>query len=185
MNSFNTVANSTPSAGKSREERTPEDEWPEYLSSYSDIHHCLANFWLLSMEIGRTFKGPLNKAISPVRDYMDNFLKMVRLNVNFNTSEIHYYRCFDNWDGFVKKHFIGRAYLNNGKIDRYSDSCSEIVIEKALNKIEKRAEEIAESEYAEELVGFFKTIKMYEHPQHFYQLLNIHIWRAYLFSIAN
>jgi hypothetical protein len=57
MNSFNTIANCTPGAGKSSRLRTEKEEWPEYLRVYHSQYHCLANFWILPMDIGRTTKG--------------------------------------------------------------------------------------------------------------------------------
>ena len=60
MNSFNTIANFTINAGKSMAKRTPLEEWPEYLKDYRIRYHCLANFWILPMDIGRTSRK-LNK----------------------------------------------------------------------------------------------------------------------------
>lgn len=54
MNSVNTIENITPGAGKTIKERTEEGKWPEYLQNYHDKYHCLANFWLLPMDVGRT-----------------------------------------------------------------------------------------------------------------------------------
>ena len=158
MNSFNTTANRTPGAGISRKSRTPECQWPKYLCDYYHNYHCLANFWLLPMEVGRTARGHLNKAKKPVNDYMDNFLEMMQINVRFDESEGCFYRFFKDWDGFIDRHFIRRAYLNEDKIERYSDSDSEGFIETAFKRIEKRAEDIAESEYAAELVELFITL---------------------------
>ena len=158
MNSFNTAANITAGAGKSSRLRTPEDEWPDYLRMYKRNYHCLANFWLLPMEVGRTTRGGMNKAKKPINDYMDNFLEMVRLSVSFDESERLYYRCFEDWDGFVDNHFIRGAYLTSGQIEKYSNSGSEIFIAHALSRIEKRATEIAESKYAVELAELFMTL---------------------------
>ena len=155
MNSFNTVANITPDAGLSRKQRTSENQWPDYLRLYWAKYHCLANFWILPMEVGRTMNGHMNKAKKPINDYMDNFLEMVHLSVRFDESERLYYRCFEDWDDFIDKHFIREAYVSEGQIEKYSDSSSEYFIANALEKIEKRAADIAKSEYAVELVDFF------------------------------
>lgn len=159
MNSFNTVANITPGAGKSRSQRTAKEEWPEYLRNYHSKYHCLANFWILPMEIGRTIKGTLNKAINPIGDYMDRFLKMVHSEIGFDRYSREYFRCFKSWDEFTCKHFLINSYLDQElKIDLYSNSNedrSRNFIKIALDKIEQRAECIAKSEYANELWEYF------------------------------
>jgi hypothetical protein len=168
MNSFNTIANIIPEAGKSREQRKAKEEWPEYLRNYHSKYHCLANFWLLPMEIGRMTKGTLNKARNPIGDYMDRFLEMVYSEVKFDESEIkysEYFSCFKNWNDFTDKHFLKNSYLDQKlKVDLYSNSNeerSEQFIEKALDKIEQRAKCIAQSSYAEELWNYFNELKLF------------------------
>ncbi|WP_271810868.1 hypothetical protein [Clostridium beijerinckii] len=166
MNSFNTIANITPQAGKSSSKRTDKEEWPEYLQNYYSKYHCLANFWLLPMEIGRTTKGKLNKAIKPIGDYMDRFLEMVYSEVRFDESDCSkYFSCFKNWNDFADRHFLKNSYLDQKlKVDLYSnynEDRSEYFIEKALDKIEQRAKCIAKSNYAEELWNYFNKFQLF------------------------
>ena len=161
MNSFNTTANKTPGAGIKSKERTPKDEWPEYLRNYSERYHCLANFWLLPVEIGRSLDGNLNKARGPINDYMDNFLHMIKTEVKFDKSERCYFRAFDSWEDFVDTHFIN-GYIKNGAVNMYSTGdvglCSEKIIENMLSRVEQRAEDIANSKYADEIIELFNKL---------------------------
>ncbi|CUU47519.1 hypothetical protein [Clostridium beijerinckii] len=166
MNSFNTIANIIPEAGKSSSKRTAKEEWSEYLRTYHSKYHCLANFWLLPMEIGRTTKGKLNKAIKPIGDYMDRFLEMVYSEVRFDESDCSkYFSCFKNWNDFTDRHFLKNSYLDQKlKVDLYSncnEDRSEYFIEKALDKIEQRAKCIAKSNYAEELWNYFNKFQLF------------------------
>lgn len=165
MNSFNTIANITHGAGKTRKKRTIKEEWPEYLRNYHSRYHCLANFWLLPMEVGRTTKGVLNKSTKPINDYMDRFLEMLNSKVRFDVCEREYFRCFKSWDEFSSIHFLTNSYLDQElKVDNYSIDNkyrSEDFIEKAIEKIEKRAECIAESKYAEELWHYFNDLLLF------------------------
>ncbi|NRT71129.1 hypothetical protein [Clostridium beijerinckii] len=166
MNSFNTIANIIPEAGKSSSERTAKEEWPEYLRTYHSKYHCLANFWLLPMEIGRTTKGKINKAIKAIGDYMDRFLEMLYSEVRFDESDgSKYFSCFKNWNDFTDRHFLKNSYLDKKlKVDLYSnynEDRSEYFIEKALDKIEQRAKCIAKSNYAEELWNYFNKFQLF------------------------
>ncbi|MDO4799577.1 MAG: hypothetical protein Q4A52_03550, partial [Bacillota bacterium] len=51
MCSFHTVANRTPGAGSSASRRTAPENWPQILREFYRSYHCLANFWLLPMEL--------------------------------------------------------------------------------------------------------------------------------------
>ena len=164
MNSFNTIANCTPGAGKSSRQRTEKEEWPEYLRGYQTQYHCLANFWILPMEIGRTTKGKLNKSIKPISDYMDRFLQLVESEVSYNGRDREYFKSFSGWNDFVSKHFLNGYLDNNQQIELYSyfdEKGHPNFITSALQKIEQRATCIAESEYANELWEYFDELKLF------------------------
>jgi hypothetical protein len=163
MNSFNTVANKTPGAGLSRRQRTPKSEWPEYLRDYNEKNHCLANFWLLPLEIGRSLNGELNKAVKPINDYVDNFLNLIKTEIKFDKSESCFFRSFDSFDEFIDIHFV-KSYIKNGSINFYSgsDSNSEKIIESMLQRIDQRAEDIANSKYVDDLVALYEEIRCKE-----------------------
>ncbi len=155
MNSFNTIANAVPGAGDSRDLRTPEEEWPEYLRTYYHTYHCLANFWILPMETGRMLKGKLNKART-ARDFMDRYLNVIRDGVEFNGMERDYHNRFSGWDDFITKHFLFRGYLSDdGMIKPISRGSAEEFTKNAICAMEGRAKEISESDYANELWELF------------------------------
>lgn len=165
MNSFNTIANITPGAGISRKGRTIDKEWPEYLKHYHNKYNCLANFWILPLQLGRTRNGALNKSTNPINDYMDRFLEKVYSEIRFDGCDREYFRCFKSWDEFSSIHFLTNNYVNKElEVDLYSihnENGSEDFIIKALEKIGRRAECIAESKYAEQLWNYFNDYQLF------------------------
>ncbi len=164
MNSFNHIANMVPECGKSRKQRTPMEEWPSYVVDYFNRYHCLANFWILPSDVGRTLKGVLNKALY-AKDYMDRFLMMVHdwyegkyINKPYN----NYFSKFISWEDFLEKHFlVNDVYVSaQGKVATYSCSDSpKKIIDIIIRKIENRAEEISKSNAAERLYKYFVDLK--------------------------
>lgn len=161
MNSFNTVANITPGAGNSSKNRTPQSEWPEYLIKYCNFYHCLANFWLIPLEMGRTLEGSLNKA-SAAGDYMDRFISLLIKEAVWKNP---YFITFGGRDNFIKKHFLN-AYISYGTgnsedlaVNMYSyDKNPENIISAMTGRIKQRARDIAESEFAPELWTYFENM---------------------------
>ena len=154
MNSFETVANKTPGAGKMRAERTPESEWPEFLRIYKRRYHSLANFWILPVETGRSLNGELNKA-RRAWDYMDRYLTVLREEVKFNGNERKYHNSFKGWDDFLDKHFLKKGYFDNDSIISISHGTAEEFTNAAIKAMEGRARDISESEYAQPLWEYF------------------------------
>ena len=158
MNSFNTIANRVPEAGKSRKQRTDKEVWPEYLSNFKDHYHCLANFWLLPMEIGRKS----NHSYSKIRckDYMDRFLN--KMSKEYGNVEV--LNIYGDFEEFKTVHFLEGSYIDaeDGKVFSFSNSSkntAEEVIESMNQKIFKRAEMIANSPISKQLYEYFKNIK--------------------------
>ena len=151
MNSFETTARRV--LGR---ERPPEVEWPCYLREYKQRYRCLANFWVLPLEMGRTLKGPLNKA-RRAQDYMDRFLRLIRTEAPFGGDGGGFFQSFTDWDDFVERQFLRRGYLaREGKIKEMSGGSPESFISGALAAMEDRARDIAESEYMEPLWSYFE-----------------------------
>ena len=160
MNSFNTIANRFPAAGKNRRSRTSESEWPEALKTYYRSYHCLANFWLLPFETGRSIKGEYNKA-KKSRDYMDRFLEMLRNENALSRSDRPYFRAFTGWEDFMNRHFLKEAYADSeGRIKRYSNLDCFYFIQEAENRMKSRAKAIAESKYAGPLQDYFADLRL-------------------------
>ncbi len=161
MNSFNYIANITPNAGKSRKERTNQKEWPEYLQQYFKEYHCLANFWLMPMEIGRTLNNKWCKGCydNKVHDYMDRFLLLLKLNFEtYKNMYKEYFGGIKEFEQFADMNFLMNSYIDKEyRISEYSGKSDDTkaIIETINNFIEKRAKAISESKYAEELWEYF------------------------------
>lgn len=148
MNSFETIANRTPGAGKTRDDHSPKSEFPEFLRIYRHRWHCLVNFWTLPMETGRMLKGELNKA-RRATDYMDRYLSIIREEVPFDGNGRKFHNSFSSWNDFVDKEFLREGYLDrNDEIISYSRGTPEEFTQGAIRAMECRAKEISESEYA-------------------------------------
>ena len=161
MNSFNTIANRVPEAGKSRKQRTCEKVWPEYLINFKDHYHCLANFWLLPMEIGRKS----NRSYSKIRckDYMDRFLNKISKDLK----EVVDIEKYNDFEKFKTVHFLEGSYIDaeDGKVLSFSNSSkntAEEVIKSMTQKIYKRAEMIANSPAGAKLFGYFEKYSLIE-----------------------
>lgn len=161
MNSFNTIANRVPEAGKSRKQRTDEEVWPEYLRHFKDHYHCLANFWLLPMEIGRKSNHEYSKI--RCKDYMDRFLNKISKDLK-EVVDIEKYKDFEK---FKTVHFLEGSYIDAevGKVLSFSNSSKntpEEVIKSMTQKIYKRAEMIANSKAGAKLFRYFKKYNLIE-----------------------
>ncbi len=110
-------------------------------------YHCLANFWLLPFEVGRTNKpsGKLCKgrAIRPAetvknfnmgtKDYMDRFLDQLSKNKGeYNKTFPEYFKRFTIGDlvnndlsEFGKAHFLNDIYISNGNVIHFSTIVSD------------------------------------------------------------
>lgn len=154
MNSFNSIANITPGAGKSKKKRTPEDIWPKELQDYKTQYHCLANFWILPMCIGRT-SMKLNRY-----DSMDIFMYLLTANYDFILSKYKdYLSKFKSLDYFLKTHFLN-AYIPINRI-KYCEQNSYDLIQQAMARIKERAKYIAQSPYLNELWNYFDKLGLF------------------------
>lgn len=99
----------------------------EEIDKFSHKYHCLANFWLLPMVVGRG-GGAFGKGrFTTYYDFMDNFLEAIMRktyrqsnrylkNETFIMKYPNYCNLFMkgssfNWDAFASKHFINGIYL--------------------------------------------------------------------------
>lgn len=156
MCSFNTVANKFESAGNCKANRTPYPCWPLSLQRFRILYHCLANFWLLPLNEGRTLNGKYK-----VKDYMDKYLKQIKNNyTNYFKSYKTYINQFDSFETFSKKHFlIDSNYISNDKIVEFSDKDPEQIVAAMINFIEARADAISKSEYQDKLYNLYLEIR--------------------------
>lgn len=156
-------AGDTMNSFKIIQRRNPKDD---ILEGYKHQYHCLANFWLIPMEMGRTIKGKYNKCRNPICDYMDNFLEMIKKE-NEKTLKnplMEYYKKFEtDWSIFIKKHFLGKYVNSKNEINIYSEKekNTENIIEAMIKNIKARAEDIAASQYCEELWNYFNQYDLF------------------------
>jgi hypothetical protein len=175
MNSFNRIANRVPEAGKSRKCRAPEDEWPPWLQDYYSSYHCLANFWVLPMRVGRggckrRVGCPVNRGCNSEGDFVDKHL--VKVKGLFSLSCNHfkcdacgdhsgYYEQFkmldnskDGWESFIEKLCLEPYLAADGIPVKLSKLEPEEFCEKAAELIYERAKLIAKR-YERELNELF------------------------------
>lgn len=164
MNSFNYIANRIPEAGKTKKTRTPYNTWPEYLQKYYDHYHCLANFWLLPMEIGRKNSSDLSKGYydyknwNGAHDYMDKFLTQVKYDWDrYIIDNSSYFLTIKDFAQFAKINCLVGSYLYaDMSVFEYSKKEPEEIINLLQDRIRLRATAISESEkYCEKLYEYF------------------------------
>ena len=149
MNSFNTI---------SKEYTKNSSDWPDYLWKYFEGYHCLANFWIVPMHVGRTSSHTpkelrvVSKSKNGINDYMDKFLNDYKKNES-KYKELYkdYFSEFQDFNDFATQHFLLESYyiLEKEEIEEYSNSSNhtlEEIISSMKSKIETRANCISKSE---------------------------------------
>lgn len=172
MNSFNTIANLISGAGSSSYNRTLFQYWPTYLQEYHNKYHCLANFWLIPMHIGRTSKytpykyKKLSKTSYEydIQDYMDRFLNLFKNNISqYKNLYCNYFDSINSFDHFARLHNLVGSYIyGDMSIFEFSKNKSdfEYIIKFIQDRIELRATAISMSQYAEELWKYFYKLRL-------------------------
>lgn len=170
INSFNSIANNVAGAGQSVKQRTEKKDWPEFLQEYYDQYHCLANFWILPMRIGRTGKK-LN-----YYDSVDIFLNRLKEEYSVLGKYADYNERLKLPDEFLTKHFIEKyvQLSTDDVLKKYSKSKDEKdktekeleddayeLVNRAYEFMELRAESILSDENkCEELYELFDKLKI-------------------------
>ncbi len=156
MNSFQSIANVTKGAGKSEANRTTQDHWPEFLVNYFNHYHCLANFWVLPMKIGRTIVKKLTDF-----DSMYMFLGFLQPAGWFDAVFYDYpdYRSWaEDYEKFRNLHFI-EAYDDDPPL-KSCEANAEALVRLAMDRMKARAEAIAASDCAEALWEYFHSLSL-------------------------
>lgn len=153
MNSFQSIANVTENAGASKRNRAPYEQWPSYLQNYFTQYHCLANFWIIPMKIGR------QSAKFSRYDSMDIFLKILENEYPDRMSPYRdYLHRAATFRDFCEIHFIkpGRTKEKISQMYESKDKKhGETLISYAIDDMKNRARKIAVSNHAEELWNYF------------------------------
>lgn len=166
MNSFKTIANKYIrfyDLGNNVEYNTPISELPSIeIKRLRRMYDCLANFWMIPMEIGRGIISKHAKYEKNGRkDYMDDYLIYVKNNWNgLNQDENvgKYFELFDDFDDFCKQHYIPLEYVPSNAEQETTHTINDMI-----NFIDKRAELIADGDKASDLFDYFKDIGLIEY----------------------
>lgn len=147
MNSFNQI---TRRASCSVEKK---EEWFRF-------YHCLANFWILPMEIGRKHITGISKS-QVSKDYMDGFLIVLKDNYEFYKNKYAaFFEDMGDFQEFCKKQYISPYFDNNDyektiKITGLKNADDSI--EQMINLIKLRAD-LLSKEFKEELYNLFNDL---------------------------
>lgn len=155
MNSFKAIANLYKVYPKGT---TDICEWEDYLWEYFEGYHCLANFWLLPMDIGR------RSAKKNRYDSMDIFLNNLNKDYVYLKEYKSYYEQLSTYSVFCKKHFIEQyeTLENEIVIEKYKNGFVKELIRQANKCITDRAENISKSRYCSDLWKYFKKLELIE-----------------------
>ena len=144
MNSFNQIVKRVSCTNEKR------DEW-------FGFYHCLANFWILPMEIGRQHITGISKS-QVSKDYMDGFL--IVLKENYETYREKYPDFFDGMDtfeDFCKSQYI-TPYLEADNFIKITGlKNADDSIEQMISLVKLRAGLLAK-EFFEELYDLFQNL---------------------------
>lgn len=127
MNTYNTVA-------KKMGNEKAKEKW-------HNQYHCLANFWLLPMSVGRSL-GKYSKAKNGINDYMDKFLHYYRENYKEYLYAFPEYAKEFTLDNFARYHFLEESYIYGKNIDDFSDANADNIPCMMWDKIRQRANRI-------------------------------------------
>ena len=123
-------------------------------------YHCLANFWILPMEVGRKHVNGISKS-QVSKAYMDGFLKV--LNYKFTEYKDRYPKYFESINDiidFYKMHGIETIYINNNEpVQITGFNNANDGIDKMIKLIELRADYLS-TNYTQELYNLFFKYKL-------------------------
>lgn len=129
------------------------------LPGLRDNYHCLANFWLLPMEIGRTSKNDWTKTSRKydVQDFMDRFLSLLKSNFEkYKCLYQSYFKNIDTFENFAVIHYLSGSYVDKKyNIKEFSNNIDTSTSDALLELMKSRAENISKSKYADELWDYF------------------------------
>lgn len=141
---------------------TKKDEW-------FNFYHCLANFWILPMEIGRQYKRGFSKS-QVSKDYMDGFL--IVLKAKYEDYKKEYPDFFDRmktFKDFCESQYITPYFKDNNIEEKNIIEITGLKnaddsIEKMKSLVESRARLLAD-ECSDSLYDFFQECGIVERDQ--------------------
>lgn len=130
-----------------------------YLQGLKDRYHCLANFWLIPMELGRTSNSDLSKTHkdTDTEDFMDRFLVLVKEKFD-KYKEVYgnYFNFIEDFSQFADINFLVGSYVDKDyNVVQYSYNLREESLDNLYEVMKQRAKAIAESKYCKKLYDYF------------------------------
>ncbi|WP_313132569.1 hypothetical protein [Anaerocolumna sp.] len=129
------------------------------LPGLKNKYHCLANFWIIPMELGRKSIHELSKTSNRycIKDFMDRFLLLLKFNLDdYKKIFPNYFSKIDIFSRMSDIHLINESYLDKQhNIMQYSDVINKDTEDYLWNCIKKRAEAISNSRFGPELWYYF------------------------------
>lgn len=155
MNSFNSIANATPGAGTSAKRRTPFEKWPAFLQEYYNQYHCLANFWVIPMKLGRQ-SGKFSRY-----DAMDICLGVLENDYSGRMACYKDYTAkIPDFQTFCQVHYVEKRRDGGSVLDLYKEKEGEKLAAYATEAILQRACKIATSRFSEKLYTHFCKLNL-------------------------
>ena len=118
--------------------------------------NCLANFWILPYELGRSGKK------GNYYDSVDVMLNRVKNDYNVIGKYSKYTENIDTYDEFCSMNMLGNYVIDTEIITKYQKGNSKEIIDHIIENIEERAVYIANSEIASEVMEYFKECRIWE-----------------------
>lgn len=121
----------------------------EMVEEYYKSYHCLANFWVLPMKIGRQLPAKLNKY-----DSIDIFLEQISCLEKYNNKIRKQYDLYGqkiSCSNFKKIHFLQSYNEEKNFGNYYQRKDVAYIINRAKTMINNRALEISNSDKAKDL----------------------------------
>lgn len=132
------------------------------LPDLQNRYHCLANFWLIPMGLGRQSNHKLSKTskMYDILDYMDRFLLLLRYKFSCFKNEFpDYFQKVDTFNRMSDIHFLRESYVDSQyNIKNYSDVIDDNTADFLWTCVKNRAEMISQSECGQELWEYFNEV---------------------------
>ena len=136
------------------------------LPGLKDRYRCLANFWILPMELGRKSEDKFSKTSHyyDIEDYMDRFLLLLKYKLEeYKKRYPNYFSKINKFEKISDIHLLFNSYLDKRfNVLQYSHAINKNTEKYLWSCIEKRAETIANSRFGPDLWKYFANNNLLE-----------------------
>lgn len=134
------------------------------LQELKKRYHCLANFWILPMELGRKSEDKLSKTSGyyDMEDYMDRFLLLLKYKLEeYKKRYPIYFSKIDKFEELSDIHFLCESYLDKQfTVLQYSHVINNETVDYLWSCFKNRAKTIANSRFGPDLWNYFHNYKL-------------------------